>query len=433
MQFFYGIENYFIDVTDKVLDKCYSNDIITIPTGDHKRAELFGDPVVGKQKVIKIIKNYNTGEDIYTNNNKKEFEYGADNNFINITNNVLKHCSSNSRIHIPASNSKKTEIFGDPIVGKNKIIRTVKIFTAEEEIIIDKNGKYLNLTANPIFDIIKREDKKELIKFLKEKNFGINEKLSDGSNLLHLTATYNKGNSLINYLINNGININDIDDDGNTPLSKAITNPSIEPLKTLIKVKTLDPNIPNNKKEYPLGLAIENNRNDVVSYLFDTHIPLNITIEQNRLPILHLATLKNSDKILQTLIKHKYFINTLDNENNNALQTALKNKLINAISVLVHQPFDFNNKNNDGNTVLHLAALNGLITEIEILIKKGTDINLQNCKGNTALHIASEKNNTKLVILLLKYKANKLIKNDENKTATDIAVEKQYNDIIKLL
>jgi FkbM family methyltransferase len=57
MKIYYGITNNSIDVTDICIKKMINNGIITIPFGDHSRANYFTDPLVGVEKKI-IINNY---------------------------------------------------------------------------------------------------------------------------------------------------------------------------------------------------------------------------------------------------------------------------------------------------------------------------------------------------------------------------------------
>lgn len=53
----YGSDNFKIDITNKVLEKCLKNNIITIPSNDCIRAKLFSDPLVNVLKKIYIIDN----------------------------------------------------------------------------------------------------------------------------------------------------------------------------------------------------------------------------------------------------------------------------------------------------------------------------------------------------------------------------------------
>jgi FkbM family methyltransferase len=67
-KFYYGIENNKCDITKNVIDNCLFDSIITIPSGDLKRAQLFGDPIPGTFKYIYINdKSYNINSVIYIN------------------------------------------------------------------------------------------------------------------------------------------------------------------------------------------------------------------------------------------------------------------------------------------------------------------------------------------------------------------------------
>jgi hypothetical protein len=57
----YGILNNYINVKDICISKLLNN-IITIPSGDGNRANIFGDPLPGTLKSIFIVNNNNTTE-----------------------------------------------------------------------------------------------------------------------------------------------------------------------------------------------------------------------------------------------------------------------------------------------------------------------------------------------------------------------------------
>jgi FkbM family methyltransferase len=52
---YYGIQNQYIDVTSIAFEHCLFNNNICIPSGDHSRTEIFGDPLPHILKHIKII------------------------------------------------------------------------------------------------------------------------------------------------------------------------------------------------------------------------------------------------------------------------------------------------------------------------------------------------------------------------------------------
>lgn len=57
MKIYYGIEKFYIDITEKVNQLCYHKDKeeIIIPKTDDERAQLFGDPIYGSVKHILIV------------------------------------------------------------------------------------------------------------------------------------------------------------------------------------------------------------------------------------------------------------------------------------------------------------------------------------------------------------------------------------------
>ena len=94
MNFFYGIENNYLNVTNIVFSNCINNNIINIPGGDYERSLIFGDPLIGILKNIKINDHSNSitkyffdGENIKIDLNQVFLQNNkiAYNNFINNT------------------------------------------------------------------------------------------------------------------------------------------------------------------------------------------------------------------------------------------------------------------------------------------------------------------------------------------------------------
>jgi FkbM family methyltransferase len=56
MKFYYGYDDeHYVDVTNLVFSKCFNDNGLIIPSGDHARSNIFGDPFYGKGKHILII------------------------------------------------------------------------------------------------------------------------------------------------------------------------------------------------------------------------------------------------------------------------------------------------------------------------------------------------------------------------------------------
>lgn len=59
MKIIYGVLNYNIDITQICYDKLLVDNIITIPSGDSNRSQLFTDPIIGVEKKIFIVDDSN--------------------------------------------------------------------------------------------------------------------------------------------------------------------------------------------------------------------------------------------------------------------------------------------------------------------------------------------------------------------------------------
>jgi FkbM family methyltransferase len=75
MQFYYGVEGKYHDITSDVLNKCLVDGIIKIPAGDHNRALIFGDPVVNVLKNIKVVHGNGDEPKIYDATQAMEIVY----------------------------------------------------------------------------------------------------------------------------------------------------------------------------------------------------------------------------------------------------------------------------------------------------------------------------------------------------------------------
>ena len=85
-------------------------------------------------------------------------------------------------------------------------------------------------------------------------------------------------------------------------------------------------------------------------------------------------------------------------------------------------------------TALHFAVDTANLEMINFLLDRGFDINNQkNSLSNTPLHIAVKKGLTDIVYVLLEKGANTELKNINGNTPLDLAREKQFSRIIKLL
>ena len=191
-----------------------------------------------------------------------------------------------------------------------------------------------------------------VVKFLVDIGVDIETKNDDGRTALML-ASWNNKLEMVNFLIENGANINVEDgrnythDGGQTSLMLAAFNGHFDIFKVLIEAKA------------------DINHNSVLSDVAQRGY-LNI--------VEFLLDVSTSDELGKT-------------ELNNALRVALgrNRSRLDIVELLIEKGADINTKSDDGHTLLMSAASCGFVDVVEFLVEKGVDIDAKDSKGRTAL------------------------------------------------
>ncbi|MDN5247474.1 MAG: ankyrin repeat domain-containing protein [Candidatus Cardinium sp.] len=193
-------------------------------------------------------------------------------------------------------------------------------------------------------------------------------------------------------------NIDKQNDQGDTPLHKAVENNSTTMARLLIKHKA-KVNMENNFGETPLSKAVKNNNISMARYLVSQKAIINSTD-------LYTATSNSSFEMLSFLLRHD------------------ANKSANMKAFLENNP-------------LFIAVKNNKDDIVSLLLKHGANksINMKTYSGKTPLHKAVKNNNMYIIRLLLKYGANESInmKNNKKETPIDIAKNNRNQEIVNLL
>ncbi|MGL5630553.1 MAG: ankyrin repeat domain-containing protein [Mycoplasmoidaceae bacterium] len=166
--------------------------------------------------------------------------------------------------------------------------------------------------------------RKKICEVALRKKFSLNMKNLNGNNAL-LISIENNFNECANLLINNGIEINTINNSGITPLIMAILNHDDETIMNLLKREDLLINICDNYGNNALMHSIlKNNLKYCLLLLERKDIDLGI-INNNKETALILSCKLDNTAISEALIKRKADINCFDNLNLSAYDYSLKN------------------------------------------------------------------------------------------------------------
>lgn len=247
-------------------------------------------------------------------------------------------------------------------------------------------------------------------------------------------------------LLDNGLNIDARDSEGNTgfmwavkldheDLVKFLSNFTISRPEAFTLTIKANVDIADIKGQTPLMCASFKGNANIVTFLLKNHADLHAkdTYGQNAL-IWAVLNDETGSEILKILLEYGAKINDTDKKGNTALirisKYAGRDKLI---KELLAANAKVNIKNNDGYAPLSLASKHGHKENVAIFLKNDANSNTKGTDGNTPLLLATEGCHTEIVDLLLKSDANIDAKNHNGDSALIIAVTKKHLNLVKLL
>jgi ankyrin repeat protein len=232
----------------------------------------------------------------------------------------------------------------------------------------------------------------------------------NGENVLHSIVRKQKQNDIIQYFLDKGVDVNQVDEEGNTVfMNAASANRDTMVIGMLLgRVKNI--NQANNKGITALAMALKSNSPEVVNLLIN----------------------KGAD------------VKALDLSGNNMAYYALESyrapggpgeRVFNGpkaedfdakLSFLKEKGLDVATAQKDGNTLYHLAVVKNDLVLLKRLQPLGIDINSQNKEGLTALHKAAlVAKDDVLLKYLLSIGAKKDAVTNFKETAFDLAMENE--------
>jgi len=313
----------------------------------------------------------------------------------------------------------------------NKIIENNKDIINQK----DKDGDTLLMIA------IRKRAPTIVVERLIKDGADVNEKNNNGDTPLMIAIEYNQ--TIAKMLIeNNKEIINEKDKDGNTPLMLAIMDKNIskkdgntqlmhvyidENLKsyrhyvkeTIVKMLDNGANVneTNNNGDTPLMLAIMNNNLELPEILFKNGAAYNSKNKKGKNVLMYACEYGNAFVVEKVIgIYNTFGLNYTDSDGNTALMFAIENNK--HIDIMLNDRrlekkeegvVDLNSYQVD--IVIDLKKNYDSITSL--LIKNGADLNKTNNKGNTALLISIMRRNIYIATLLIKNGADITINKDK--------------------
>ncbi len=233
-----------------------------------------------------------------------------------------------------------------------------------------------------------------------------------------------------------GINVNQVTQNGATALQIAAQNGHDNVVKLLLEYDGIHINKPMTRDFTALHLAAKNGHDKVVELLLKKKgIKINQVIKDG-VTALHLAAQDGHDKVVGVLLeKEGINVNQVTKESATALHLAAYYGHDKVVQLLLKYAVDVNQVTQNGATALHIAAQHGHLNVVKLLLKKkGININQKNKNDFTALHIAAQHGHHNVVELLLKYKGINVNQNtNQGLTVLHIAAQYGHHNVVELL
>lgn len=243
--------------------------------------------------------------------------------------------------------------------------------------------------ANPI----------EVYQYLESLNIKPNFTGKNGENALHSIVRKPKQADIIRYFLSKGVDVNQVDEDGNTVFMNAAASNADTAVLGMLASHVKNINLGNQKGITALAMAVRSNSPEVVGYLINKG-----------------ADIKTADKNGDNLAY--YLVQSYSPQKAADFDAKLK--------VLQDKGFRMNEPQSNGNTLYHLAVVKNDLSLVKRLEGYQIDINSKNKEGLTALHKAAmiSKDDTMLKYLI-SIGAKKDIVTNFEETAFDLAGENE--------
>lgn len=238
--------------------------------------------------------------------------------------------------------------------------------------------------------------------------------------LLHYAVL---GNALcvIEFLLNQDINVNLVDQSGETALFDCARKGKLKIAKLLVS-KFASVNTTNRQGELPIHLAAQKGDLDVIKLLVESGSYLNKKTNEGKLPV-HYAIAGGANEIISYLLKvskQNWFIK--DMYGNSLLHHATRTTNIKMIDLLLNQDIDSNLLNDQFESPIFNAVRFGTIEAIRLLLASDAYIDIHNRRYETPVDTAHIFNKKDIVKYLEEYMITPKYERLVQKQALSLAV-----------
>ncbi|MEM7084888.1 MAG: ankyrin repeat domain-containing protein [Bacteroidota bacterium] len=250
----------------------------------------------------------------------------------------------------------------------------------------------------------------EAFKYLELIGVKPNTVTKSGFTPLHALSFKNKDLTIFRYFLDQGVDVNQKDENGNTALLNMTKSNDLASIRFLVEEGALVNEV-NDKGESALMLAVKQNDVEAVEFLIEEGAKIDdLDVNGNSLVYYLLASFnydnsESFDAKLELLLKNGIDLQQIQAGGNSLYHLAAKQNNMELFKKLSKHAPPGNTKNEDGLTALHIAAMKASSTDIlEYLLTLGGDKSIKTDFDETVYDLASEnelllKNNAQIEFL----------------------------------
>ena len=293
-----------------------------------------------------------------------------------------------------------------------------------------KVKQYSYLYDTSLIQAIKKQDV-DRIKFLLLANVNANERNDEGDTPLSVAITY-PSEEIVRMLLDRGARVNEPSKNNVTPLMTVAALGTGTGLNILLDYGA-NPDLQDNQGRTALMYAVEALNYDTASALLDvSKMDLSIKDKNGKTAFAHVLDKQDADML--TLFNAKGVkIDSRDKTIKDLFFKSVKNNDENMVRTLVSCGYKVDSDDTSAKTAFINSVKNNRVEMAEIFLQAGIDPNSKDNTGVPALSIASKNNNLDMATVLLENKANPNARDNSGKTPVSYAIKNNNDDMVQLL
>jgi hypothetical protein len=337
--------------------------------------------------------------------------------------------------HITFYAEHGADIYAADKSGLTPLDRAIKSNSLEifQTLINEKNVNSKDSNGNtPLHIAIMQDAPMPFLNYLIDNGADVNARNSSGDSVLLMAAQKNKKDAG-ELLLQHGADIFATNTENNSPLRVAFMDLNVE--KWFINSETML--MRDGSGNTPLHYAAEWKYKKSAEMLIDKGAAVN-AVNANGESAVFAATKGNSPELIDLLVSKGAIIDSRsvsarDNLGNTPVHAAVKWDSGNAAKTLLSHGVDVNAQNLNGKTALSEACKSGKKEFSLMLIEKGANVNATDNQGRTVLMDAVQSQNVEIVNMLLSRGANVNVQDLEGKSAYHEAALSKKIGLIKTI